>query len=330
MEDWAANRRTNTALEIRVRHTWQFRQVSLRFSLSDKTLLAPRLWLQVCEIGLTNEVQPAMELQPPSDALEPESQGFLIRSMPIATTQPTVRRFPEYLCYVSTQYRRYYIDLRQSFGDYQKKFSAKTRATITRKVRRYAEYCGRNDCWKVYKAPDEIHEFFKFARIVSAKTYQEKLLNAGLPESEEFLRTIESLAKDGRVRGYLLFDGEQPVAYLYCPIHDGTLQYQYLGYDPAYAKWSVGTVLQWYALESIFAEGNCGIFDFTEGQSEQKRLFSTHNVQCMNVFFLRRTLRNTLLVLAHVSVSAFSRWSGETIDRFGLRNKIRKLIRFGR
>lgn len=313
-----------------MKYAWRTSHVTLKFALSDKTLLAPRLRLQVCEVGLTDEMPPVAELSPPSDMLDQNSQGFFIGSMPVAVPQPLVRQFPGYLCYVATQYQRYYIDLHQSFADYQKKFSSKTRSTIMRKVRKYAEHCGGNDCWKVYTAPDEIREFFKLARSVSAKTYQEKLLNTGLPDSQEFLQTMEALAKDGRVRGYILFDGAQPVAYLYCPVRDGTLLYQYLGYDPAYAKWSVGTVLQWYALESIFAEGGFRVFDFTEGEGEHKRLFSTHSVQCANVFFLRRTLRNSLLVWSHVVVSAFSKWSGETLDRFGLRNKVKKLIRFGR
>ncbi len=310
-------------------NVWKFDQVPLKFTLSDKTLLAPKIWLQVREVRL-DDMQPVADLVPPSDPLEPQSQGFFIRSLPVNTTQPPVQHRAGYLCYVSSQYQRYYIDLQQSFADYTQRFSAKTRSTIKRKVKKYAEYCGGDVIWKMYQTPEQMREFFRLARNVSAKTYQEKILDAGLPESDEFLRDLETLAGQGQVRGYMLFDSEQPVSYLYCPIRNSVLRYQYLGYDPSYANWSVGTILHWYALKSIFAERCFRLFDFTEGQGELKRLFSTHSVQCANVFFLRCTVRNVMLVHAHRAVSAFSKWSGDVLDRYGAKTKIKKLIRFGR
>jgi CelD/BcsL family acetyltransferase involved in cellulose biosynthesis len=309
---------------------WQYRQVPIKFQLSDKTLFACNLWLQVREIGLSEEAPPVTEPVLPIDLLEPESQGFLIHSLPVAVTQPKIRRFQNYLCYVPKQYQRYYIDLRLSFAEYKQKFSSKTRSTINRKIKKYAEHCGGNIPWKVYKTVQEMPEFFQLARLVSVKTYQEKLLDAGLPDSEEFCREMKSLAAEGRIRAFILFDHDQPVSYLYCPIYDGVLIYQYLGYDSKYMSLSVGTILQWLALEHLFEEGCFRLFDFTEGQSEHKRLFATHSIQCANIFFVRRNLRNTFLVQSHRLVDGFSVWLGDTLDQLGLKAKVKKLMRFGR
>jgi CelD/BcsL family acetyltransferase involved in cellulose biosynthesis len=175
-----------------------------------------------------------------------------------------------------------------------------------------------------------MREFFRFARIVSAKTYQEQLLGSGLPETDEFQRGMATLAAEGQVRAFILFDRDKPVSYLYCPIYNGVLIYQYLGYDPGYMALSVGTVLQWLALERLFEEDCFRIFDFTEGESVHKRLFATHSIQCANVFFLRSNLHNTILVQSHRVVDNVSKWTGDTLDRFGLKPKLRKLIRFGR
>ena len=71
--------------------------------------------------------------------------------------------------------------------------------------------------------------------------------------------------------------------------------YAFLGYDPNYMNFSVGTILQWLALEHLFEENSFRFFDFTEGQSAHKKLFATHNVQCANVFFLRDNMRNMFL-----------------------------------
>ena len=154
-------------------------------------------------------------------------------------------------------------------------------------------------------------------------------MDAGLPDSEAFQSELESLAAQDLARGYILFDGQKPTAFLFCPIRDGVLLYQYLGYDPDYMNWSAGTVLQWLALEAIFNEGRFSIFDFTEGQSDHKRFFATDSVGCANVYFLRKTLGNMLLVNAHIGMEDLSKKAGDLLDRMGLKTKIKKLIRFG-
>ena len=265
----------------------------------------------------------------PAVPLEPGSQGFSIRAMPLAPGQPVFRRLGDFVCYVPLQYQHCYIDLGQSFDDYRAKFSSKTRSTIARKVKRWAEHCGGAVDWKVFRSAAEMDEFFALARAVSATTYQERLLDAGLPDGPEYLAEMKRLAVLDRARGFILFDDKRPVSYLYCPINDGVLIYAYLGYDPTYLKLSVGTVLQWLALERIFAERRFRFFDFTEGQSDHKRLFATHTVSCANLFFVRRRVGNLLLLYAHDRFSYFSGWLGAALDHWGLKTRIRRLLRFG-
>ncbi len=137
-------------------------------------------------------------------------------------------------------------------------------------------------------------------------TYQERLLNAGLPESEDFISQAEALAADDRVRAYILFYGERPVSYRDLPVQDDVLIYAYLGYDPEYMRMSVGTILQWLAVEQLFKEGRFRYFDFTEGQSDHKRLFATQQRLCANVFLVKRTLRNQAVIYSHLFVDRFS------------------------
>lgn len=308
---------------------WEYRQVPIKLQLGDKTLLEPKLWLQIREAVLGDEHPPVATLAPPGDALLPESQGFLVRSLPISGTQRLLSRKNGYLCYVSSQYPRYYIDMRQPFEEYKSKFSSKTRSTLNRKIRKFSEYCGGEIQWKVYRAAGEMRDFFKLARVVSEKTYQEKLLDAGLPDSEEFLGEMEHLAAQDRVRGFILFHGDKPVSYLYCPVNNNVLIYAHLGYDPAYMNFSVGTVLQWLALERLFEENSFRFFDFTEGQSEHKKLFATHSVRCGNVFFLRTNLNNLFLSYTQISVNRLSKATGDFLERLGVKTAVRRLMRFG-
>lgn len=308
--------------------TWHCQQVPIKIQLGDKTLLAPQLLLQVREAGLDDEAPPVAEPIVPADPLHGGSQGFLLRSLRITGPQPVLRRQGVYLCYVPAQYPRYYIDMQQSFAEYKSKFSPKTRSTLSRKVRKYAEYCGGSISWKVYRSPSEMADFFRLARIVSRTTYQERLLDAGLPDSAEFCEEMERLAQQDCVRAFLLFHQDRPVSYLYCPISNGVVLYAYLGYDPDYMNFSVGTILQWLALECLFDEKIFRFFDFTEGESEHKKLFATGSVQCANVFFVRDNLRNMCLLQAQRVVDRLGKVTGNKLNQLGLKSKIKKMMRF--
>lgn len=301
----------------------------MKLQLGGKTLVAPKLWLHVREAGFDDETPPVAEPTLPAGPTQPDSQGFLIRSLRVTGEQPTLRWAEDHLRYTPLQYQRYYIDMRQSFDEYKNKFSSKTRSTISRKIKKYAEYCGGEVSWKIYRTPDDMPEFFRLARSVSETTYQEKLLDAGLPNSEKFLGEMKRLAQEGNVRGFILFHQDQPVSYLYCPVVNNVLIYAFLGYRPDYMGHSVGTVLQWLALESLFKEQSFRFFDFTEGESEHKKLFATDSVRCANVYFLRKNLRNIFLLYTHRAVNNFGEAIGSTLNQLGLKAKARKLLRFG-
>lgn len=309
---------------------WQLRSVPFRFQLGDWTLFSVGLWLQVRPDSLSDQTPPLEAPTPPTEAPVVGSQGFLIRGLPISAAFPPVSRVGDYICYVPQQYQHCYIDLGLSFDNYQKKFSSKTRSTINRKIKKYAEHCGGSIPWKTYSQPGEMQEFFRLARSISKLTYQERLLDAGIPGSEDYIREAEMLAADQRIRAYILFDGERPVSYLYCPVQDGILNYAYLGYDPDYMQRSVGTVLQWLAVEQLFDEACFKYFDFTEGQSDHKRLFATHQRLCANIFMVRKSLRNTVIIYSHLLMNRFSMWLGQVLDRAGVKARIRRYLRFSR
>ncbi|MEO8407104.1 MAG: GNAT family N-acetyltransferase [Oxalobacteraceae bacterium] len=308
--------------------SWQFREVPFKFQLSDWTLFSVTRFLQVRSETMLDGTSPVHNPMPASDALEARSQGFSVHALPVTAKLPTVSSVDGYLRYVALQYRHCYINLGLSFDDYQKKFSSKTRSTIIRKIKKFAEHCGGSLAWKTYRTQPEMREFFQCARTISRKTYQERLLDAGIPDSEEFVGEMEALAAEDRVRAYVLFDGDRPVSYLYCPARDDVLVYAYLGYDPDYMKMSVGTVLQWLAVEQLFAEARFRFFDFTEGESEHKRLFATDDVLCANIFFLRRNFGNIVLIHAHLFMGQFSRRLGDVLENFGVKAKIKRLLRF--
>ncbi len=231
--------------------------------------------------------------EPPAlPPLPGDADGYLINSLPAALLARLARERPELKPFVRQRYRRSYASLEGGFDAYLAGFSAKSRSTLRRKVRRFAERDGGRLDLRAYRSDGEVEEFYRLARTVSAKTYQERLLGAGLPEGEGALAAMRSLAGRDLMRGWVLFLGGQPVSYLYAPAENDTLIYSHLGYDPAFAELSPGAVLQFEAMRQLMAEGRFALFDFTEGEGQHKLQFGTGAVDCLDLLLLRRRLRN--------------------------------------
>jgi hypothetical protein len=307
---------------------WDMRPVELNFRLGELTLARWTLPLQVKAVRLHDDVPVVGQPQPPPDALTVGSRGFLVRGQPIRELQRPLLTRGNFICYAQNQYRHYYIDLRGSFETYKTKFSSKTRSTIARKLKKYSNECGGAIDFRVYSLHEQMLDFFHHARAVSAKSYQERLLDAGLPNDEYFLNGMLELARRDEVRGYVLFHGERPISYLYCPAKDGVLLYSYLGYDSDYRDFSPGTVLQWLVLKRLFEEQRFCYFDFSEGETDHKHLFSTHDRLEANFMFLKRNLFNVALVHAHFLFGRFAASIGTLLENAGLKSRVRRMLRF--
>ena len=126
---------------------------------------------------------------------------------------------------------------------------------------------------------------------------------------------------------FLLFAQDKPVSYLYCPVEQGVLEYAYLGYVPELSRLSPGTVLQWLAMEQLFAEQRFLAFDFTEGDSEHKRFFSTHQVPCSLHLVLKANAKHRTLVTLHHAAEEGSQYLAGALDRLGLKQRVKRWIR---
>ena len=137
----------------------------------------------------------------------------------------------------------------------------------------------------MYKAPGEMLGYHKHAREIAGKTYQERLFDAGIPDTDAFRTHMVELARADLVRGFVLFHGENPVAYIYTPAPDGYLVYEYLGYDPAYARHSPGTVLHDLALKALCDEGRFPLYYWGYGFSQTKDIFSTGRFLGADIYY---------------------------------------------
>lgn len=266
------------------------------------------------------------EPPPPFDRLQAGIEAIVTRSHPVPGPLPVLIAGDGVLRYVFGRYTRYHTDLAGNFDGYLAKFSAKSRGSLRRKVRRFIEL-GAGCEMRVYKRPDEMEQFHGRAREVSALTYQERLLDAGMPAEPEFLEELIRLAASDSVRAYVLFLHGTAIAYLCCLSNNGVLLYSYLGYDPKHAELSPGTVLQYLAFASLFAERRFRALDFTEGQGEHKKFFATHETLCADICYLPDSVSARFWIGLHRAFDCASVAAAALLAKVGLKARLKRLLR---
>jgi hypothetical protein len=307
------------------------KNLELNLRLGELTLARPSLHVNIVRSRLFSNTEIKTLEQYASTPFLSGFDGNYLPSAPIVDTLPELTWLKNKIIYVRQQYPHFYTRLDTGYDTYLATFSAKSRSGVRRKVKKFAKETGGELIWKTYRTPSEIDEFYQKAIPLSEQTYQQKMFGAGLPDSSEFRSLMRKLSEDDQLRAYLLFVGEEPVAYLYCPISEGVVKYAYLGFLDEFRSLSPGTVLLWIALESLFVEGIHKIFDFTEGgladQHNQKKFFSTNSVNCANIFVLKKSFSNTLKISSAVALNQLSGAIGSALGSVGLQTKIRHFIR---
>jgi Acetyltransferase (GNAT) domain len=307
--------------------TWKPDVVRLRYSLSYVKLFERTFKALQDGRSFDPDRVPSARIEAPADAVPEPYDVLVVRQEVLSGNIAVVERLPTMLRYAPRQLLHYYTDLRGGPDRAFSGMSSKTRSTVQRKVRNYEKFCGGAIRWQAYAAPGEMREYYAQARQIAAKTYQERLFESGLPDTEEFRTRMMELSGRDLVRGFLLFHGDNAIAYLYTPAPDGFLVYDYLGYDPAYAQHSPGTVLQYLALGHLYAERRFPLYYWGFGYSQTKQIFSTGQVLAADIYYFRPTLRNRLAVWLHYGTDRLSEKTGAMLTRLRLKERIKRWLR---
>ncbi|WP_245941997.1 GNAT family N-acetyltransferase [Sphingomonas gilva] len=265
----------------------------IRFQIGARTLVSVPRRLHRVELNLGEVLAGALPDLPPLAAAQ---DGYSVVSLPAPRLSAVSRRAAGLIVHLRQAYTRYFVDLTLGWDGWLAGLSGNARGSLKRKQRRMAEAGGGAIDIRAYRTPGELAAFHALARGVSAATYQEKLLDAGLPADDAFLREMEELAAQDRARGWLLFLRGEAIAYLYCPAEGGTLIYDRLGHDPAHGDLSPGVVLLAGALKDAMEEARFGRMDFTSGEGQHKRAFATGGAPCVDLLLLRPTLANRVVL----------------------------------
>jgi CelD/BcsL family acetyltransferase involved in cellulose biosynthesis len=296
--------------------------VKLHFRLGDFTLASSTRRLACRTFDPTVVLENAIDVP-----FVPETEGWLLEGLPVHQGDALPSFTASWLIYYKAKYNRYLAGLSDGYEKYLEKFSSKTRSTFRRKMRKFSEASHGQIKWRCYHEAEHMAQFYQLAREISKKTYQERLLRAGLPEGDAFLSNLVQRAESGTVRAYILFLNDAPVSYLFLPIEGERAIYAFLGYDPKVSDLSPGTVLQLLALEDLCLYSKVKYLDFTQGEGQHKQLFGTFSVPCVDLLLLRRSLRNQILATTHMHWVGFEEKIGDVLDQIGVKQIIKSSLR---
>lgn len=301
------------------------RPVPLKFEIGARTLMEIQRSLARVPLTLEEAREGRLPVLPP---LEREAHGYSVTSLPEDRQHAMIYASGGMLPFVRQRYTRYFLDFGIGFDAWFGGLSSNARQGLKRKAKKIAAESGGQLDIRRFRAPDELEAFHDVARRISLRTYQERLLGSGLPDSLEFMHEMLALGAADRARAWLLHIAGEPAAYLYCPVVGDTVIYAHVGHDPAFNDLSPGAVLQLEAMRDLFAENRFGRFDFTEGEGQHKRQFATGGVACVDLLLLRPSLVNRLTTAAlggfNVSVALAKRG----VNAAGL-EKLAKKVRRG-
>jgi len=188
-----------------------------------------------------------------------------------------------------------FLTIRGTWDDYVASLSDNFR-TKTRKAERRLRKAGQLDVVEIRGDPG-LREALRRAYIVEQSSWKGAAGSAiaDRPNEERFYTGFAAAASaKGWFRLFFLELDGRPIAFHYCLDYKRTLSSAKIGYDPAFARYSPGTVLKWLILKPLFEERTHDTFDMLGAATASKLRWSNQAQELRSAFVFRRGLRGRL------------------------------------
>jgi hypothetical protein len=212
------------------------------------------------------------------------------------------------------------------FEDYLRTLGSKTREDVRRTRRNFSVKAEEPVKTVCYTEPGQAGELAAAIAHISRKTYQYHLLGLGLENTPEHVAHLRAMAGDGWLRAYVVWIGNNPVAFG-LGYRDGETYYgHHVGYDPDISKLQPGIYLHTEAMTDLLANGICR-FDFLAGDSLYKQRMSNKSREERHFYLIPRGWPGTAYARALIMVNFLSETIGRRLEKSGLKERIKRMAR---
>jgi CelD/BcsL family acetyltransferase involved in cellulose biosynthesis len=217
-------------------------------------------------------------------------------------------------------YQRRLIRRNGGYEDYLAGLGRKTRETLRRQQRRLMTQSDGKTILKRYMSVDDVKPFLDAAIAISRLTYQWQLYGSGLSDRESLEPRLEMAARNGWLCSYVLFQRDQPIAFMMGVRYRATYLSQEIGYDPEWRQYSVGNVLHCLAVKDLLDNfPEIREFDFLFGDAPHKRQLSNASRNEGNFYLIPNTpwglLASAVLRLDNLALSVNASLEGSKFKR---------------
>ncbi len=194
----------------------------------------------------------------------------------------------------------YYLDRPGDWDAYLASLSKKSRYNLRRTVRQFGETFGDRVRLERYAGPDRVDAFGAARAEVFAESWQGAMRAATAEDSAWIRDENRALAAAGCFDSFVLYGGEEPVAFLRGYRHKDCYYYEEIGYKQRWAGVSPGSVLTFLFLERVLAEPIPPYrVDFGYGDNLYKHKFGNCRVEASDAWLYRRGTRGARLLALH-------------------------------
>ncbi len=175
---------------------------------------------------------------------------------------------------------------------------------------------------QIVHEPGGLEMLVRDADRVARSTYQ-RALGAGFSDTPEQRTLVGIGLAHGWVRGYLLYRGEQPIAYWLCAVHGDTMLIKTAGFDTAYERLRIGLYLLMRAIEDACASPTIRILDFGPGDAAYKQQFSSESWQERNALVFAPSFRGLRVNASRTAILGSARLARKALDATRLTDRVR-------
>lgn len=236
-----------------------------------------------------------------------------------------LRKYYQVLPYGQSYFRRL-ISLPKDFEAYLKGLGNSTRYEMRRALRLLEKDTEITTSYRIFTQPEEVVELLQLLQQVSLKTYQHQLLNLGINDNAENRHTFELAARKGWLRSLILFSNNEPIAFQHGFLYKKCFYLTHIGYDPAWAKWSVGTITHAYLIQNLIEVG-AEKFDFLYGDNGSKARLSNDQREEQNFYIVPRKFPLSFIASMLQAFNFVMNTLGRAIEKFGIKTLIRRFLR---
>lgn len=175
----------------------------------------------------------------------------------------------------------------------------------------------------------ELDRLMENVETIAAKTYQ-RGLQVGFADTPQMRQRLRFEARMGWLRAYVLYIADRPCAFWITSIYRATLYSDFLGFDPAYARYSPGIYLMHEVIDRLSrgaANAPVRQVDFGVGEAEYKVRLGNRSEQVVSVFMFAPNISGLTLRALHTVVEACNAGAGRLLAASGLLSRLKRAWR---